>query len=95
MKITKLTVAAAMFLLGMPAYAAKEFDCPPAPEVQGRRNETVISEDLVEKRRQARESDLARLRERCARATTTRRNRQRAGSNKSHADRKGTEKQLP
>ena len=74
MKMTKLIVAAAMFLLaflGGPAHAAKELDCPPGPEMQGQRNETVMSEALVEKRRQARESDLARLRERFMRSTNT------------------------
>jgi hypothetical protein len=37
--------------------------------VQSQRNETAMSEDLVEKRKQAREADMARLRERFMRST--------------------------
>ena len=50
MKITMLGVLAAILLTGMPAYATKEFDCPPAQEVQSQRNEAAMSEDLLEKR---------------------------------------------
>jgi hypothetical protein len=69
MKFTMLGALAVVILAAMPAHAAKEFDCPPAPEVQSQRNETAISEDLLQKRKQAREADMARLRERFMRTT--------------------------
>jgi hypothetical protein len=70
MKTTTLGTLAAVLMIAMPAYAAKEFDCPPTQEVQSERNETALSEELVEKRKQAREADMARLRARFMRTTT-------------------------
>ena len=66
MKIAMLGLVAA--LAAVPAFATKEFDCPPGQEVQSQRNETVVSEDLLQKRRQAREAEIARLKERLMRA---------------------------
>jgi len=70
MKFTKPGMLAIVILSATPVHAAKEFDCPPTQEVQSQRNETAMSEDLLQKRKQAREADMARLRERFIRATT-------------------------
>lgn len=66
-KILALGMFAATLVATGSAYAAKEFDCLPAPEVQ--RSDAVVSEseDLVAKRKKAREADLARMRERLTR----------------------------
>lgn len=70
MKITTLSALATTVLIAVPAYAAREFDCPTTQEVQSQPEGTMMSEDLVQKRRQSREADLARLRERFTRAAS-------------------------
>ena len=69
MKFTKPEILAIVILIASPVHAAKEFDCPPGQEVQSQRNETAMSEDLLQKRKQARDADMARLKERFMRAT--------------------------
>jgi hypothetical protein len=68
MKFTTRGAFAIVIFTAIPAQAAREFDCPPTQEVQSQRNETAMSEDLLQKRKQAREADMARLRERFMRA---------------------------
>ena len=68
MKIAMLSLFAA--LAAQSAFAAKEFDCPPGQEVQSQRNETAISEDLLQKRKQTRDADIARMKERLMRASS-------------------------
>jgi hypothetical protein len=69
MKFTNPGILAIVIFITSPVHAAKEFDCPPAQEVQSQRNETAMSEELLQKRKQARDADMARLRERFMRAT--------------------------
>ena len=69
MKFTKLCMLALVILVATPVYAAKEVDCLPGQELQTQRNETTMSEDLLQKRKQARDADMARLREQFMRAT--------------------------
>ena len=68
MKFAALGALAALFL-AMPAHAAKEFDCPPTQEVQNQRNELQLSDDLVQRRQQVREAEIARLKERLMRGS--------------------------
>ena len=84
MKFTQAGMLAIVIFVAIPVYAAKEFDCPPGQEVQAQRNETVMSEDLLQKRKQARDADIARLRERFMRATAQ---AQRAGAPEQQAAR--------
>ena len=69
MKFTKLGMLALVILVATPVYAAKEVDCLPGQELQTQRNETTMSEDLLQNRKQARDADMARLREQFMRAT--------------------------
>ena len=67
-KLSALGVLAAALVAAGSTYAAKEFDCPPAPEAQRSDAGISESEDLVAKRKRAREADLARMRERLTRS---------------------------
>src|SRR5262249_43139003 len=70
MKLTTPSALAAVFLITVPAYAATEFDCTQAQEAQAQSNEVKLSDDLVQKRQQAREAEIARMKERFIRAST-------------------------
>jgi hypothetical protein len=68
MKFTTPGMLAIVILVATPVHAAKELDCLPGQVVQTQRNETAMGEDLLQKRKQARDADMARLRERFTRA---------------------------